>query len=169
MKIIKPLLLAGLLFSSYSFALSEQVMMHYSGTVVIPPCIVSTPSLSVDFGDIMASTLANSGSATGWKMTTVRLSNCTNVTDIAILINATMSTANADYIASTGTAQHVAVNATVGPAGTTVKDGLTLAGINMAGQSDYSTDFYLQVINDGTGSATAGSVQSAITLTYAFK
>ena len=53
MKIIKPLLLAGLLFSSYSFALSEQVVMHYSGTVVIPPCIVSTPSLSVDFGDII--------------------------------------------------------------------------------------------------------------------
>lgn len=90
---------------------TESVIIHYSGTVTIPPCTITTQSIGIDFGDIEANTLAESSSATDWKDVAVLLTNCTDVTTATMTVSNTPSAANPQYIASTGTAEHVGIEA----------------------------------------------------------
>lgn len=153
----------------FAQATSDQVFLSYSGTVVTPPCLISTPSLTVDFGDIPAGDLATADSTTDWKNTLVELSQCTNVTSVTMTVNAAPSDANPKYIRSTGTAEHVAVEAREGLVSfNDLFNGATI-GFDTLGNPTNKIDLRFRIRNDGTGAATGGTVISTMTLTYIFK
>lgn len=124
----------------------------------------------VDFGNILASDLATSDSATDWKEAKLQLTGCSGVSEIDVTINATPNSAEKLYIANDGTAGHLAVQAkmeipTVMPA----YDGITIPVHMVQGESLALIAFDFRIRNDGTGPATAGSVKSVVTLVFTFK
>lgn len=172
MRIIKSLLIGSLFVAAHCLAVpvTDQIYLYYSGTVVMPPCTISAPAVAVDFGTIPAADLATSDSATDWKEATVKLTNCTNISEIDIAINATPSSANNLYIANGGTAEHVAVQAKMEvPTVMPVYDGITIPVHMVQGQTVVMTAFDFRIRNDGSGAATTGSVKSVVTLAFTFK
>ena len=161
----------GLLVSGVALAdnPTESVIIHYSGTVTIPPCTITTQSIGIDFGDIEANTLAESSSATEWKDVAVLLTNCTDVTTATMTVSDTPSAANPQYIASTGTAEHVGIEAQAFYYSNIPLSNGAVFQLGINGASSYSFDIHARLHNDGTGAATLGTVVSTITLSFEFK
>lgn len=146
----------------------DVVNIYYSGTVVIPPCTIATPTITVDFGNILAGDLATADSATEWKNTVVSLTDCSEVSHYSFTVSATQSTAISRYIANSGTAEHVAVEALATLLGDEpITNGTIISG-NLNEQANMNMILRFRIHNDGTGPATTGSVVSTITLTYTF-
>lgn len=171
MKTLLLLLLLPLISTrSYSANLVDQVVLNYKGNVVMPPCTISVPAALVDFGTLPATDFATSDSATDWQEVKIQLTDCTNVSEYDVTIDATPDSENRLYIANGGTAEHLAVQAkmeipTVMPA----YDGITIP-VRLALRETISlTAFDFRIRNNGSGAATAGSVKSVITLVYTFK
>lgn len=172
MNIINYLLLSLLLSCSDCLAgpISDEIFLNYSGTVVIPPCTIGTTAAVVDFGTLPTTDFTTSDSATDWKEVKINLTDCTNVSEYDVTVNATPDSENNLLIANEGTAEHLAVQAkmeipTVMPA----YDGITIP-IRLALKETISqTAFDFRIRNNGSGAATAGTVKSVITLVYTFK
>jgi hypothetical protein len=54
----------------------NQVIMHYTGDIIVKPCTVSANSLLVDFGDVDISSLQNVGDTSQAVSTNLRFTNC---------------------------------------------------------------------------------------------
>ncbi|WP_279204675.1 fimbrial protein [Obesumbacterium proteus] len=158
-----------LLIVSYCYATPELVVMHYRGTVVIPPCTIATPLASVNFGNILASELTNSSDSTDWKELNINLSDCTDVGKYTVTVSAPVSTANAKYIGSTGTAEHIAIEAVAALDSDIQIYNKSVLKINTGGEASQILPLKFRLHNDGSGEATTGTVTSTITLTYAFQ
>ncbi|NTZ46193.1 type 1 fimbrial protein [Lelliottia aquatilis] len=172
MHIIKTLLIGSLFISINCLAIPvvDQIYLNYSGTVVIPPCTISVPSAVVDFGTLPITDFTTSDSATDWKEVKINLTECADVSEYDVTINATPDSENNLYIANEGTAEHLAVQAkmeipTVMPA----YDGVTIPVRLALKETISQTAFDFRTRNNGSGAATAGSVKSVITLVYTFK
>lgn len=165
------LIMTSLLFiySNQAVGLVDQVTINYSGTIVISPCIISTPTINLEFGDIPASDLATSGTTSDWKTARIQLTDCSSVNQLIMTVNFTPDPNDIRYMASTGTAKHVAV-----------ENSSDLLDVNhilngrrtivpLLGAKSYSEPFRFRIRNDGTGAATPGTVVSAMTITYEFK
>lgn len=149
--------------------ITEQLTFNYSGTVVISPCTIETPSLTIDFGDIKASDMATSGASTDWKQTIISLTGCADVSQVMMTVQYATAPANTYYMASTGTAKHVAIDF-----GETLffDDHITnntIITLTPDASGKVNDGFHFRIINDGTGAATPGTVIGTLTLTYEFK
>lgn len=148
---------------------TEQVVLHYSGTVVIPPCTIAVPQGSVDFGKIMANDFADSGAATDWKELDVKLTDCVDVTSFTVSVSAPVSKANPKYIGSTGTAEHIGIEAAaILETETPVYNGVVIKR-DTGGELNQTLPLKFRLHNDGSGAATTGTIKSTVTLTYAFQ
>ncbi|MTD29409.1 fimbrial protein [Erwinia sorbitola] len=77
MTILKIALLAGILI--FSVALSSHaadVTITVNGRVVAKPCTVSTPSGTVDLGDLFTFNFVQAGDSSDWYPVTMDLTNC---------------------------------------------------------------------------------------------
>lgn len=150
----------------------DSVEINYNGAVVLPPCTIDSSLLNINLGDdINVTDLATTGSASAnWSQGKVVLSDCAEVNSYTVTATLDPSPANPQYIASTGTAEHIAVEGliTVGlePEKPLV-NGFTYTKTLGAATSD-SLLFKFRLHNDGTGAATTGTVVSTVTINYTF-
>lgn len=153
-----------------SFASTEQVLLHYSGTVVIPPCTIEVPKVPIDFGNIQAPSLSTSSDTTEWKDFSLDLSGCTDVTTVWMTF-AGASSPQSGYFANSGTAKNLAIELEMVEnkvSAVPLYPGATITP-NISGQSTASFPFHVRIRNDGNGPATTGSVTTVITVNYVFK
>lgn len=113
--------------------------------------------------------MAESSSATAWKDVAVALTDCTDVTTATMTVSNTPSAANPAYIASTGTAEHVGIEAQAFLYANLPMSNGSVFQLSIDGASSYSFDIHARLHNDGTGAATLGTVASTITLAFEFK
>lgn len=147
---------------------SDQLTFHYSGNVIIPSCTVALPSYVINFGNINIEQLENTGSSTDWKEMHLKLSDCTDVNTATLTFSSNASAADSNYFASTGTAKHVAIElADLGIMSRAVPGETHSFQINGAEAIDFG--YLVRVVNDGSGMATSGTVESVITVNYEFK
>lgn len=147
---------------------SDQLTFHYSGNVVVPACTVALANYVIDFGNINVETLENTDSGTDWKQIHLILSDCTDVNTISVTLSENASAENTSYFASTGTAKHVAVELFDLGLMSVLHPGQTHSQqINGAPGIDWN--YQVRIVNDGSGMATSGTVDSTITVNYEFK
>lgn len=172
MHILKTLLVGSLFVAANCLAApaSDQIYLYYSGTVVIPPCTISVPAAVVDFGTLPTTDFTTSDSATEWKEVKITLTDCKNVNEVDVTINATEDSENHLYIANEGTAEHLAVQAKMElPEVMPAYNGITIPVRLLQRETVVLTAFDFRIRNNGSGAATAGSVKSVVTLVYTFK
>lgn len=164
--------LAGLFIASSNLAYatnpSESVVIHYGGTISIPPCTIETPKVGVDFNDIQVTELSSASTATEWKTFELNLSDCTDVNSVDMTFT---GAAQGNYFANSGDAKHLAIEMEYIPVGSNavpVKPGTVLSP-TLSNQATVAFPFQVRIRNNGTGAATAGSVLSIITVSYTFK
>lgn len=167
---IMKLILPALYFSSamcIADPISDQIYLNYGGTVVVPPCTIATPSVPVDFGNIKAGELETPDSATEeWIEAKVSLTGCSGVSKYGFTVTAQQDSATPQYLANTGTAEHLAVEAMLGII--PIENGYYIEN-SLDGNLNADMNFKFRIHNNGTGAATPGSVVSVVTLTFTFR
>lgn len=157
-----------LLISSYCFSTPELVQIHYRGTVVIPPCTIATPLAVVNFGNVLTSDFTSSSDVSDWKGVNINLTDCTNVSKYTVTISAPVSKANSKYIGSTGTAAHIAIEAVAALDSDIQIYNKSVLTMDTGGEPTQTLLLKFRLHNDGSGETTTGTVNSTVTLTYAF-
>ena len=158
-------LLAGMLTTATTPLPAADVTITVNGSVVAKPCTVSTPSATVNLGDLYTFSMASAGAASPWYSVTLSLSNCPVGTS---RVTATFSgTADSTgYYQNQGTAGNIQLELQ-DSSGTTLNNGATKAV--QVNDSTLSASFPLQVraltVNGG---ATQGTIQAVINVTYTY-
>jgi len=154
------------LFSAAVYAAAEdEIIINYSGTVVIPPCIIDTPAVSVKFDNVDSGLLATAGSTTDWQNFKITLSQCQDNVTGDILTTGTPAT-DPRYYATTGSAKNIDVEIT-GDNETILSNGNHFSFTTTAGVMDINLKARLR--NNGNGAATPGDLTSMITATFSYK
>lgn len=155
--------LVGALIVLSSTAKADDVTITVNGKVVAKPCTISTPTATVDLGDLYTFSLAQAGASSEWHDVTLNLTNCPVGTS---KVTATFSgTADATgYYGNQGTARNLQLQLQDN-GGATLNNGANkTVAVDAASQS---TSFPLQVraltVNGGT---TQGTIQAVINVTY---
>lgn len=78
------MMLSGLWGSRAMADVPNQVIIHYTGNVVVNPCTLSTSVLNIGFGDIDASTFSTLDSASAERYGDIKFSNCDKDTTLDI-------------------------------------------------------------------------------------
>ncbi|MCS2153790.1 type 1 fimbrial protein [Scandinavium goeteborgense] len=162
------IILLSLSIISWAENPSDQMMFHYSGNIIIPSCTVDLPSYTINFGSVNVESLESTGSSTDWRQIHLILSDCTNVNSIELTFSDNASAVSSEYYSSTGTAKHVAVELLDMAGMTRIKPGATRPQI-INGAPGIDFVYATRIVNDGSGMATSGTVESVITINYEFK
>lgn len=76
-----------LLWAGYVFAdVPDQVVMHYTGDIVVNPCTVASNAIYVDFGDIDAAGFTEIDSASAERNASIKFSGCDKDTTIDVSV-----------------------------------------------------------------------------------
>lgn len=155
---------------STAFA-DDPVTITVTGTVVASPCEVDPENVAnnIDLGDLQASSLATAGSwvSQGVKAFHVKLINCpAGTSSVTATFHGTPSDVAGftDRYKNIGTAQNVVVGLQWPDGVTQYSDGATYATAITEG----GADFYLQAYVMATGQSTPGSINSTITMSFAY-
>ncbi|EMI4412033.1 type 1 fimbrial protein [Serratia marcescens] len=166
MTIIKNIMLTGVLLFTTTLAVhAADVTITVNGRVVAKPCTVSTPSATVDLGDLFTFNYIQAGSGSALHPVTLNLTNCPVGTS---RVTASFSgTADATgYYKNQGTAGNIQLELQ-DDSGTTLNTGATKSV--QVDESTQSASFPLQVraltVNGG---ATQGTIQAVINVTYTY-
>lgn len=159
------ILLATLTLSANYPARAADVTITVNGTVVARPCTVSTPSATIDLGDLYTYDMATAGSASPWKSVTLNLSNCpVGTSRVTAVFSGTAD--GTGYYRNLGTAGNIQLQL-ADTGGVTLNNGATKTV--QVNDSSLSAAFPLQVraltVN---GNASQGSIQSVISITYIY-
>ena len=155
--------LAGVLLVLSATAKADDVTITVNGRVVAKPCTISTPTATVDLGDLYTFSLVQAGASSTWHDVVLNLTNCPVGTS---KVTATFSgTADATgYYANQGTARNLQLQLRDN-GGATLNNGANKTVPVDAGSQ--ATSFPLQVraitVNGGT---TQGTIQAVINVTY---
>lgn len=100
--LITPLLLS-VMFSTQTIAdIPNQILLHYTGTVISKPCEVSLASTTtLNMGDLDISTLSAAGSTSPWLNYNIHFSNCDIST--SIYLYSALSAVHGPYKGNIGT------------------------------------------------------------------
>ncbi|QDL35803.1 type 1 fimbrial protein (plasmid) [Serratia liquefaciens] len=158
-----PLIL--ILVFSCSQSNAADVNITVNGSVVVPPCIVSTKVASVKLGDLYTSNLRSAGSASPWHSVALELSNCpVGTSRVTARFSGTVD--ETGYYRNLGTAKNIQIELQD-------NDGITLnTGEKKMVQVNNTTKsaiFPLKVraltVNGGV---TQGTIQAMISVTYSY-
>ncbi|MBF4179900.1 fimbrial protein [Lelliottia nimipressuralis] len=156
------------LFAMSGNASAADSTINITGTVVASPCTIEAVK-NVDLGDIDATKLATTGTASTFINFSINMTDCPATTTSA---TATYSgtASNTDYYANSGTAKNVEVEVASSYSSLPMGNGAT-QGVNIdAATHAASFNLKARVKNDGKGSAvTPGSVSSAIQVAVQYK
>ena len=158
-------LLASVLALVISPLQAADITITVNGKVVAKPCTVSTTQATVDLGDLYTFSLVSAGAASAWHSVALDLSNCPVGTS---RVTATFSgTADATgYYKNQGTAGNIQLELQ-DDGGTTLNNGASKSV--QVDDTTQSARFPLQVraltVN---GSATQGTIQAVISVTYTY-
>ncbi|ENA0608717.1 type 1 fimbrial protein [Enterobacter bugandensis] len=155
--------------SSYAGTLVDDIVLNYQGTIVTSPCVITTPTVDIDFGDIPVGDLATTLAASEWRTATIHLEDCNEVNLVTMTLNFTPDSHDPLLMASTGTAKNVAVeNSDDLQEISHVLNGKAVT-VPILAQTSYTKAFRFRIRNNGAGAATPGTVISVMTITYEFK
>jgi len=164
-----PAWLSGLLLSTLLAtavpAQAADVTITVNGRVVAKPCTVSTPTATVDLGDLLTANLRSAGSSSSWHDVTLNLTNCpVGTSSITAAFSGTAD--NTGYYKNLGTAGNIQLQLEDN-AGTTLNNG---SSKKVQVQESSSSASYLLRVRALTvnGGATQGSIQAVINVTYTY-
>lgn len=169
-KILACLLFSNFIFYSATAAAEDypQDTLHleYTGSVVIPPCMTSYPSLDIKFtDDLNASDLATQDSATKWIEFDLA-ATCEEDTELVATFGGDPDSDSPRYFLSTGTAKHLAIELQVDEKAVWPKEAVVLEA-----KSKIPAVIKARVrIHNSDGQApTPGTVIGVITVVYTVK
>lgn len=145
-------------------ALATDAVITVSGRVVPLPCTVDTNELTLDLGNIYASTLSKPGSYSDWVNGTISLSNCPALTQG---ITATFSGVKGSYYyRNQGTAKDIELHLQT-------KEGVDLNNgrqqpITITPQRSAQLPVRVRVFSSA-GRAVEGTIVATITVTYTYQ
>ncbi|MFN1128817.1 fimbrial protein [Lelliottia nimipressuralis] len=156
------------LFAMSGNASAADSTINITGNVVASPCSIEAKK-DVNLGDIDASKLIDTGSASPFVKFWVDMTACPATTTSAVgTFSGTAS--NTDYYANAGTAKNVEVEVANDASGANLGNGKTY-NVNIA-SSTHAGSFLMKarVKNDGKGNAaTPGTISSTVQLTVQYK
>ncbi|NLU19061.1 MAG: type 1 fimbrial protein [Serratia liquefaciens] len=166
MIIIKNIMLAGaLLFTTTFSAHAADVTITVNGRVVAKPCTVSTPSATVDLGDLFTFNYIQAGSGSAWHPVTLNLTNCPIGTS-RVTAKFTGTTDSTGYYKNQGGATNLQLELQ-DTSGNNLNNGKTKAV--QVDDSTQSASLPLQVrALSVNGNAKQGSIQAVINVTYTY-
>jgi len=165
-------LIAGLstalaLLGSIPAAIAADVTITVTGQVVAKPCDIETTNANVDLGGISTFSLASAGASSDWKTVTLNLSNCPIGTSKVKATFTGTSDSTGNYFANQGTAGNIALQLADSNGNNVTNGGALSSAVN---DSTLATAFNLEVrAISPAGSATQGTIQSTINVTYTWQ
>ncbi|CAI2500537.1 putative fimbrial protein SthD [Serratia proteamaculans] len=160
-------LVAGVLLITLAFqANATDVTITINGRVVAHPCTVSTPTATVDLGNLYTTNLATAGSVSAWLPVTLNLTNCPVGTSMVTATFSGTADATGNYYANQGSAGNIALQLEDN-GGASLPNGSTkTVSVDNTSQA---ANFVLQVrAITPSGNATQGNIQSLINVTYTY-
>ncbi|MCJ7927399.1 MAG: type 1 fimbrial protein [Pantoea vagans] len=163
---IKRFLLTGMvLFTTTLFVHATDVTITVNGRVVAKPCTVSTPSATVDLGDLFSFNFAQAGSGSAWYPVTLKLTHCPTGTS-RVRATFTGTTDSTGYYKNQGGATNLQLELQ-DTSGNNLNNGKTKAV--QVDNSTQSASLPLQVrALSVNGNAKQGSIQAVINVTYTY-
>ncbi|WP_413530759.1 fimbrial protein [Rahnella inusitata] len=144
--------------------------INITATIVASPCTVDTASknLSINLGDIQASTLAAANVGSPWVNGTIKLTNCPSTTSqVVATFTGTADTNAAFAYKNTGTGSSAASVHVMDAAGSAdLKNGATLTQTVTSGAA--AIPFKVRVYTS-KGSVTPGAISAAISVAFTYK
>ncbi|GAA0505004.1 type 1 fimbria minor subunit FimG [Tatumella terrea] len=167
MKTIYSGAICAVLCLAAATAQAADVTITINGQVVAKPCTISTTTANVSLGTLSTSTLQSAGSVSDWKAVALNLTNCPVGTSSVKATFTGTSDSTGTYFLNQGTAGKIAVQL-ADSSGNNVTNGGTLT--SAVSDSTLSTTFNLEVrAITSSGSATQGSIQSVVNVTYTWQ
>lgn len=146
---------------------AADVTITITGQVVAKPCTISTTTANVSLGTLSTSTLQSAGSVSDWKTVALDLTNCPVGTSSVKATFTGTSDSTGTYFLNQGTAGNIAVQL-ADSSGNNITNGGTLT--SAVSDSSLSSTFNLEVrAISSAGSATQGSIQSVVDVTYTWQ
>ncbi|SFN19644.1 minor fimbrial subunit [Izhakiella capsodis] len=166
MIIMKNIMLAGALLFTTTFAVhAADVTITVNGRVVAKPCTVSTPSVTVNLGDLFSFNFTQPGSGSAWHPVTLNLTNCPIGTS-RVTAKFTGTTDNTGYYKNQGGATNLQLELQ-DTSGNNLNNGKTKAV--QVDDSTQSASLPLQVrVLSVKGNPKQGSIQAVINVTYTY-
>lgn len=166
-RILKPgiALLALLVSFAPVASVTKSALIIVNGSVKARPCTVSQSQVTVNLGDIYTSNLSGVGAVTPWVPFTLNLTQCPAGTNgvTAVFSGATDSKGN---FSNQGTANDMAVQLQT-QSGQQLTSGSSLqAGVDQTQSATFSMQARAVTLG---GDPTAGTLQSAINITYTWQ
>ncbi|MDC7862904.1 fimbrial protein [Pantoea ananatis] len=155
----------SLFFPTYTAGATKTATIYVNGSVTAQPCTISRTQMTVSLGDIYTSTLVGAGAATPWVPFTLNLTACPDGTSGVSAVFSGPTNSNGNF-SNQGTAGDMAVQLQT-QSGTLLTSGSSL---QTAVDASQNAAFSLQAraITPG-GNPTAGTLQSAINITYTWQ
>lgn len=156
-------LLAGMLVILAPLLHAADITITVNGRVVAKPCTISTPTATVELGDLYTFSLVSAGSSSAWQNVTLDLSNCpVGTSKVTAAFSGTADSTG--YYKNQGTAGSIQLELQDSN-GTTLNNGASSTVV--VNDATQSASFPLQVrALSVNGGATQGSIQAVISVTY---
>lgn len=163
---IKNIMLTGvLLFTTALAAHAADVTITVNGRVMAKPCTVSTPSETVNLGDLFSFDFSQPGSASVWHPVTLKLTNCPIGTS-RVTAKFTGTTDSTGYYKNQGEATNLQLELQ-DTSGNNLNSGKTKAV--QVDDSTLSASLPLQVrALSVNGNPKQGTIQAVINVTYTY-
>lgn len=164
MKINRFFWLAAILLFTISTAKGVDVTITVNGRVVAKSCTIGTVSTNVALGNLTTFSLVGAGAVSSWHTVNLSLTNCPIGTSRVTAKFTGTSDSTGNYFKNAGSAGNIALQL-ADSNGNNIQNGGSLT--NTVNDSSVSTNFALQVrAISPAGSATQGTIQSTIDVTY---
>lgn len=145
---------------------AADVTITVNGKVVAKPCTVSTTNATVELGDLNTFSLVSPGSSSQWHAVVLDLSNCPVGTSRVTASFSGTADSTTGYYKNQGTAGNIQLELQ-DDSGHTLNTGTTTSV--QVDDSSQSARFSLQVrALSVNGSATQGTIQAVINVTYTY-
>lgn len=150
---------------------SADTQLNITGNIKASPCSIDLPSggLNVDLGqNILASSLVEAGSSTGWKPFSIVLSQCPASTSVATMtLNGTPDEVASNMYENTGTATQVQIEVQ-NDAGTTLGNASQMQKSVDATSRGTTFDMLARVYST-QGNATPGTIVGTMQVTFTYQ
>ena len=148
-------------------AQAADVTITINGKVVAKPCTIATSTANVSLGNLSTTSLASAGATSDWKTVTLNLTNCPVGTSSVLATFSGTSDSTGSYFLNQGTAGNIAVQLADSSGNNIANGGVLTSAVS---DSSLASAFNLEVrAISPAGSATQGTIQSVVNVTYTWQ
>ncbi|MDQ7099070.1 MULTISPECIES: type 1 fimbrial protein [unclassified Serratia (in: enterobacteria)] len=159
------LLVGGVVFNGILSAYAADVTITVNGRVIAKPCTVSTPSATVDLGNLFTSDYMQPGAKSVWHTVTLNLTNCPTSTS-RVTATFTGATDATGYYKNQGSAANLQLELQ-DSSGNNLNNGKTI--VLLIDSLTQSASLPLQVrALSVNGNAKQGSIRTVINVAYTY-